>query len=173
MLPERWQTVCRLLIVDCGTGDPLELDPALNTLRAALPQAEMTLLTPQAEGFEFSRLSAEGDRGRSLRSIDRAPHCGIDAVSLVSALADRQFDAAILLTAPGRSPYTLAYLCYLAGIPLRLGQSREFGGGVLSPCMQPPIDPVSPSEYHLHLLRSAGFAIAPLAPAIAWAESLP
>ncbi|NJL22052.1 MAG: hypothetical protein HC895_16540 [Leptolyngbyaceae cyanobacterium SM1_3_5] len=47
------------------------------------------------------------------------------------------FDGAIVLTAPMQSPYPAAYRCYLAGIPIRVGQSIEFGGGVLSHCIEP------------------------------------
>ncbi|MDB9526504.1 hypothetical protein PN498_10930 [Oscillatoria sp. CS-180] len=55
----------------------------------------------------------------------------------VNQLRRNQFEAAIILTAPGYSPYTLGYLCYLAAIPIRIGSSYEFGGQVLSHCLKP------------------------------------
>ncbi|MBD2460884.1 hypothetical protein H6G89_07485 [Oscillatoria sp. FACHB-1407] len=76
--------------------------------------------------------------------------------SLIQILRDHHFDAALILTTPTQSPYAWAYLCYLAGIPIRVGQSKEFGGGVLSTCISPPLDDVSTTEYYLHLLRSLG-----------------
>ncbi|MGB3296545.1 MAG: hypothetical protein WBB01_26465 [Phormidesmis sp.] len=56
----------------------------------------------------------------------------------IATLHSGRFDAAIIFTAAGQSPYRAAYLCYLAGIPLRISQSCEFGGGVLSHCFVPP-----------------------------------
>lgn len=50
----------------------------------------------------------------------------------IAFLEAHEFDAALILTQAGQSPYTLAYICYLAGIPIRIGASEEFGGGVLS-----------------------------------------
>lgn len=67
------------------------------------------------------------------------------------------FAAAIVFTAPNQSPYAVAYRCYLGGIPIRIGQSIEFGGGVLSHCIQ-PIETDDITAHHLHLLRSIGLA---------------
>jgi ADP-heptose:LPS heptosyltransferase len=79
-----------------------------------------------------------------------------DYAHLVERLRQCRFDAAIVLTAPHQSPFSLAYLCYLAEIPIRLGQSQEFGGGVLSHCIHPPSDLISVETYNLHLLKSFG-----------------
>jgi hypothetical protein len=67
---------------------------------------------------------------------------------------NKGFDAAILLTSPTRSPYAIGYLCLLAGIPIRIGQSQEFGGGILTHWIHPPVDSVSFLEYQLHLLKN-------------------
>jgi len=78
---------------------------------------------------------------------------------MIHQIRDRSFDAALVFTTPHQSPYGLAYLCYLAGIPLRYGQSCEFGGAVLTTCIVPPLDPVQLTDYHLHLLQSIDFPI--------------
>ncbi|MBE9167004.1 hypothetical protein IQ238_05455 [Pleurocapsales cyanobacterium LEGE 06147] len=79
---------------------------------------------------------------------------------LVEKLRQLAFDAAIIFTGTTESSYPLAYLCYLAGISIRVGQSREFGGGVLSHAIKPPLDDLSDRNPHLYLLDSAGFPTA-------------
>ena len=59
-------------------------------------------------------------------------------LALIETLSRRAFDAAFIFTDDQESPYPLAYICYLAGIPIRLGRSQEFGGSVLSPAIAPP-----------------------------------
>jgi len=63
------------------------------------------------------------------------------------------FQAAIVFTRPGESPWLLAYTCYLAGVPLRAGQSVEFGGAVLSHPIRPPDDG---ADRHLALVEALG-----------------
>jgi phage tail protein X len=78
---------------------------------------------------------------------------------LQAVLDQQKFEAAIVLSVPGQSPYAAAYRCYLAGIPIRVGQSAEFGGGVLSHCIKPPPIAMDTEHYFLHLLQSVGFSI--------------
>jgi ADP-heptose:LPS heptosyltransferase len=58
-------------------------------------------------------------------------------LGLISQLRQYAFDTSIIFTNARESPFSLAYICYLAGIPIRIGQSQEFGGGVLSHCVHP------------------------------------
>lgn len=74
----------------------------------------------------------------------------------IALLKAENFDAAIIFTGAHQSPYGAAYLCYLAGIPLRIAQSHEFGGGVLSHCFAPPAD-----HPHWALLQSIGLTGGP------------
>jgi hypothetical protein len=71
---------------------------------------------------------------------------------LIAEVRSLSCDAAVILTSAGQSPYSAAYLCYLAGIPVRIGRSLEFGGGVLTHWVKtlPEKDPV---DRHLSLLR--------------------
>jgi ADP-heptose:LPS heptosyltransferase len=164
MLPE-WQTVQRLLLCDGEGGEAKNLDLAVQTLQQALPTAEITLLTPHPGSFiglyskiqiaSIAEWASDGQTLKETRDV-AGMHSPLKLVQTIKAGA---FDAAILFTSSSQSPYALAYVCYLAGIPIRLGQSREFGGAVLSACISPPLEAVSPVEYHLHLLKSAGFPI--------------
>lgn len=78
---------------------------------------------------------------------------------LIESLRQRSFQAALIFTQPAQSCYSLAYLCYLAGISIRIGQSVEFAGGVLSTWVKPIVDPVSLIDYHLHLLKSSSLCV--------------
>lgn len=73
-----------------------------------------------------------GDLAPLLSSGGNTPANWLGAVDW---LRQQRFAAALILTAPGQSPYTLGYLCYLAGIPIRIGRSQEFGGQVLTHCL--------------------------------------
>jgi ADP-heptose:LPS heptosyltransferase len=75
---------------------------------------------------------------------------------LIEDLGSRHFDAAVIFTSFSQSPYPPAYVCYLAGIPLRLGHSKEFGGGILSECGKPPPDSGHQVDRNLALIELAG-----------------
>lgn len=66
------------------------------------------------------------------------------------------YDAAIIFGDRGRSPYPDAYICYLAGIPVRAGLSSEFGGGVLSHWIK-PLPESDTIDRYLALVSSIGF----------------
>lgn len=145
MRPEDWQNIHRLFLYSDAEAGAL-IAPALRLLRQVIQQTEMILWVA-------------GDASPEVWQVPGIQIAAMKALShsnLIKNLQHGGFDAALLFTAPGRSPYAMGYLCYLAGIPIRIGQSKEFGGGVLTLCVTPPIEKVSPSEYHLHLLRSSG-----------------
>ena len=106
--PIDWGQVERLLLVLLAPAEPVSTS-------AAWPQATATLI-----GHRASEPPWQLGKGR------------YTSAQLIPQLRDRRFDAAIILTQSGQSPYAAAYLCYLAGIPIRVGQSCEFGGSVLS-----------------------------------------
>jgi ADP-heptose:LPS heptosyltransferase len=165
MPPELWQSVNTLLVLD-WVGDrtaEMQLNPALQVLHHTLPEAAITLLAVKEARHESLSLDCQWQSLAQFCSGSTTPDHPTfienSWVQLIQKIRDRAFDAAIIFTAPSQSPYSLAYLCYLAGIPIRIGQSREFGGGVLSFCIQPPLEPVPLQDYYLHLLKSAGFPI--------------
>jgi ADP-heptose:LPS heptosyltransferase len=73
----------------------------------------------------------------------------------VQELRTRKFDAAFIFTSFSQSPFPPAYACYLAGIPTRIGQSKEFGGGLLSLAVSPPDDSSHQVDRNLNLLEGA------------------
>lgn len=159
-----WQSVDRLLVACCFEQSVAALKPALQVLRRALPQANITYLTSQTERYRFSTVvGGTITSAEPLLFMSDVPAANqplqFTSVELVEQLSKRAFDAIIIFTLPLQSCYSIAYLAYLANISIRLGQSLEFGGGVLSDCVKPPIDPVSPADYHLHLLKTLGFSI--------------
>jgi ADP-heptose:LPS heptosyltransferase len=179
MLPDYWQTVHRLVVICLDDLDTvIQLQLALQALRSALPQTHITLLTAYSNDQLVSLLpwidqtlmhstdgwkalesdtSAFGEVG--ITSAKQNPNGFGDVVNLIRVIRAQQFDAAIIFTGEGRSPYALAYICYLAGVAIRLGQSQEFGGSILSHCVKPPSKNVHPQERHLFLLKASGFEI--------------
>lgn len=157
-----WSGVRRLLVVRLDNiGDVVMLGPSLRSIRRALPQATITLLASPA-GAKVAPLlpwiddaivhSASWQQLGSNAAKDPAPD-----LDLVRELRRRRFDAAIIFTSFSQSPYPFAYVCYLAGIPIRLGQSKEFGGAILTQEVKPPPDHVHQVDRNLFLLQAAGF----------------
>lgn len=163
MSPDAWSSVRRLLVARLDNiGDVVLLSPALRTLRHALPQAHITLMASPA-GSQAAPLLPWIDDVIIWRSLwqDVSGHLPFNPareLGLVNALRSRRFDGAVIFTSFSQSPYPPAYVAYLAGIPLRLGHSREFGGGVLSHWYKPPPDEGHQAERNLALLAQAGFS---------------
>lgn len=156
-----WQQVKRLLLVSLLEQDSQSvLDPILPLVQSSLPQANLTFLS--AFSTESSARSPEKQPDKQFSTLDLislsfpCSNPADQANCLIEILKGRSFDAAIVFTSSGQSPYLIAYCCYLSGIPIRVGQSCEFGGGVLSHCIKPPVDPVDVLEYQINLLRSIG-----------------
>jgi ADP-heptose:LPS heptosyltransferase len=163
--PDGWEGVRRVLAVRLDNiGDVVMLSPALRAVRAALRGASITLMASPA-GSQAAPLLPEVDDVMVLRAVwqDASWAMPLDPArerALVGDLRGRGFDAAVIFTSFAQSPYPPAYACYLAGIPIRLGQSKEFGGSVLSRWVRAPDDGMHQVERNLHLLQEAGFAVA-------------
>jgi ADP-heptose:LPS heptosyltransferase len=133
-LHENWQSLRRILAIQPGTPyDIVNMSAAMEQLRRSVPNAEIVLLC----AFRVSRLalSLPGVTQVFLhRAIaEKGLTCTTDAVlNLIDVLRSEQFDAAFIFPCDQMSPYPLGYVCYLAEIPIRVGLSCEFGGGVLS-----------------------------------------
>jgi len=147
MRPSSWQLVRRLLAVFPGDVDAL---PAvLQQLHQHLPEAEITLLVPPLD----PATSLQVDNPVLVHPavydcVTQAP-----LQDFITMLRPHQFDGAVIFTRTSQSPYPLAYACYLAGIPLRLGQSQEFGGSVLSHWIKSSAQQVHDLDYYLFLLE--------------------
>lgn len=122
-----WAAAERLLCVRLDSmGDVLMTTPAMRALKESAAQRSLTLLASRA-GSAVSGFIPEVDDVIEFTAPWMKPGgCdpGHDGV-LIEALRSRRFDAAVIFTVYSQSPLPAAYLCYLAGIPLRLAQCRE------------------------------------------------
>lgn len=164
MYPEGWAHVQRLLVVRLDNlGDLVLLSPALRTLREAFPQARLTLMASTA-GAQVVPLLPWLDEVMVERVLwqdisGTLPLTPPREMALVNRIRDKCFDAALIFTSFSQSPYPPAFVCYLAGVPIRLAQSREFGGGLLTHWVQPLPDESHQAERNLHLLEAVGFHV--------------
>ncbi len=108
-------------------GDVLMTTPALRALRTTLREASVTLLTSPA-GAAAAAHVPEVDRTivgeASWMKAGREPDPAGD-LALVERLCEGRFDAAVIFTVRTQSALPAALVCRMAGIPLRLGHSRE------------------------------------------------
>jgi len=163
-LSPEWNRVRRLLVMRLDNiGDVILLSPALRALRRALPQAAITLMASPA-GSQAAPLLPWIDDLIVHRAVwqdvsHRLPQDPVREMAFIDTLRQRQFDAAVIFTSFSQSPYPPAHVCYLAGIPVRLGQSAAFGGGILSDWVKPQPDDTHQAERNLYLLESVGFRV--------------
>lgn len=157
-----WPALRRVLAVRLDNlGDVIMVTPALRALRAALaPQARLDLLASPG-GAALAPLLAEIDEVRVLRAAwqDAAgtlPQDPDREVALIASL--RGYDAVVIFTSFAQSPHPMGYAAYLAGVPVRVGVSKEFAGSVLSHQLAAPPDGQHQSDRALALLASVGIA---------------
>lgn len=144
-------------------GDVVMLSPALRSLKQAFPEAQLSLMASPA-GSQVAPLLPWVDDVFTWEAVwqDIAEHVPMDTgkeFALVDLLQQRHFDAAFIFTGITQSPHPPAYACYLAQIPIRIGQSREFGGGVFSHWVKPPKEDSYQVDRNLHLLEAVGIPV--------------
>lgn len=141
-------------------GDVIMLGPALRAVKESAPQAKLTLLSSPG-GATAAPLLPWVDDVIAWRSVwQDLGHLPFDPArerALVDTLAARRFDAAIIFTSFSQSPHPPGYACYMAGIPLRAGESKEFGGAVLTSELRGLADEVHQVERSLRLVEELGF----------------
>ncbi|RJQ52099.1 MAG: glycosyltransferase family 9 protein [Actinobacteria bacterium] len=139
------------------------LGPALREIKRALPESRITLLASPS-GSQAAPLLPWVDEVL----IERALWQELDAPAeplpaeehrLVARLATGRFDAAFIFTSFSQSPHPPAYAAYLAGIGVRVGQSKEFGGGVLTKWVRKLPDETHQADANLHLIEELGFPV--------------
>src|SRR5207302_11449022 len=157
-----WLSAKNILAVRLDNiGDVVMLGPALRAVKETSPQARLTLLT-SAAGSTAVPLLPWVDDVITWRPIwqdvgGRMPFHPARERELLNMLAERQFDAALIFTSFSQTPHTPGYVCYLAGIPLRAGESKEFGGSTLTTELKGAPEELHQAERNLRLVEHLGF----------------
>jgi ADP-heptose:LPS heptosyltransferase len=160
----KWLAARNILAVRLDNiGDILMLGPALRAIKETSPEARITLLASPA-GATTAPLLPWIDDVMVWRPVwqdvgGRMPFDPEREYQLISLLAERKFDAAIIFTSFSQTPHTPGYVCYLAGIPLRAGESKEFGGSTLSTELRSAPDDMHQVERNLRLVEHLGFVV--------------
>jgi ADP-heptose:LPS heptosyltransferase len=158
-----WQTVRNLLVMRLDNiGDVIMTSPALRSLRSHLPQAKITLLASPGGAFVAPLLPWVDDvlpwrvLWQDLGRLDFDP---TREWELIATLRDRQFDAAVIFTSFSQSPHPAGLICTLAGIPIRIGESKEQDFGTLTHAVPPAADELHQVDRNLRLLEFTGIAV--------------
>jgi ADP-heptose:LPS heptosyltransferase len=156
-----WLAAQNLLAVRLdNAGDVVMLGPALRAIKTTSRECQITLLASPA-GAMAAALLPWLDSVLVWRSIwqdlGKLPFDPARENDLIQLIAERSFDAAVIFTSFSQTPHVAAYVCYLAGIPLRAGESKEFGGGTLSTELRGTPDATHQVDRNLHLVQALGF----------------
>jgi lipopolysaccharide heptosyltransferase II len=162
MIDERWAQARRVLVVRLDNlGDVLLATPAIHAIRSSLPEAALTLLASPS-GAQAGRLNPDLDEVivHEAPWIDPWQVMPLDPgreQEMIETLRERRFDGAVIFTSFRQSPLPAAYLCYLAGIPLRLAASIDGPGSLLTSRHRHPDRMMHEVERGLDLVRAVGF----------------
>lgn len=153
-----WGAVRRLLCVRLDSiGDVLMTTPAIRACRESFG-CRVTLLASNA-GASVARLVPEIDASIPFAAPWMKPATASDDLAMIRRLRAERFDAAVIFTVYSQSPLPAAYLCYLAGIPLRLAHCHENPYQLLSDWVADP-EPTSLVRHEvqrqLDLVATAG-----------------
>ncbi|MCU0491128.1 MAG: glycosyltransferase family 9 protein [Chloroflexaceae bacterium] len=165
MIPPEWQAARRILLVRLDNlGDVLVTTPAMRAVRESLPQASLSLLTSPV-GAQVGRLNPDIDEVITCEVpwVDPWQELPFDPAreaALIASLRERRFDGAIIFTSFRQSPLPAAYLCYLAGIPLRLGSTWDGAGSLLTSRYKHEEQLIHEVERNLALVATIGLTTA-------------
>jgi ADP-heptose:LPS heptosyltransferase len=156
-----WLAARNLLAVRLdNAGDVVMLGPALRAIKTTSPESQITLLASPA-GAKAAPLLPWIDSVLVWKSIwqdlGQLPFDPTHENELIRLIAERSFDGAVIFSSFSQTPHVAAYVCYLAGIPLRAGESKEFGGATLSTELRDTPDATHQVDRNLHLVRALGF----------------
>lgn len=148
-----WNTAQNVLCIRLDTiGDVIMTAPALSALKVSQPERRLTLMTSSAGAAAFSLIHAVDDlivydapwlKATEPR-LDSAPE-----FAMIEQLRQAKFDAAVIFTVYSQNPLPAAFLCYLAGIPLRLAHCHENPYQLLTDWIKDP----EPEQYIQHEVR--------------------
>jgi lipopolysaccharide heptosyltransferase II len=161
MIDERWQAARRVLLIRLDNlGDVLVTTPAMHAVRQSLPDAELTLLASPV-GAQVGRLNPDLDNvivydAPWMDPWSQLPQQPEREQALIAQIAERRFDGAIIFTSYHQSALPAAYLCYLAGIPLRAAASIDGPGSLLTTRHKHPERMMHEVERGLDLVGALG-----------------
>lgn len=123
-----WETAQNILCIRLDTiGDVIMTAPAMLALKLSHPDRQITLMTSSAGAVVAPLLTLDGlivyDAPwlkATTPRINSAPE-----LDMIEHLRQAQFDAAVIFTVYSQNPLPSAFLCYMAGIPLRLAHCHE------------------------------------------------
>ena len=156
--PIDWAGLDRLLVVrPDNLGDVLLAGPAIAALRSAAPEARLDLLASPA-GAAAAQLLPEVDETVVARVSwqEIAVTAEPPDTDLVFRIAARHYSAAVVLTSFSQSPWPAGYALQRAGVPLRAGMSKEFGGAALTHWVPAADDGLHQVDRALRLLDGLG-----------------
>lgn len=160
--PPNWAAVRHILVMRLDNiGDVIMTSPVFQSLKQNLPNARITLLASPSGALAAPLLPGVDEvlSWRTLwQDLGRLDFNPTREWELVKTLRQRHFDAAIILTSFAQSPYPAALICALAGIPLRLGESKETDFSLTHP-LAPAPDEIHQVDRNLRLVEALGFAV--------------
>lgn len=136
-LLDAWRDARRILLVRLDSlGDVILTTPAIHAVKESQPAAHLTLLASSV-GAQAGRLNPDLDgvvvydspMSDAWLELPQTPE---RELGLVETLRRGEYDGAIIFTSYHQSPLPAAMLCYLAGIPLRLGATDDGAGSLLT-----------------------------------------
>jgi len=158
-----WQSVQNLLAIRMDNlGDVIMVGPALRAVKEQLPSVHLTLLASTGGALAAPLLPWIDDviPWRAIwQDMGHLPFDPAREEELVRLLRERSFDGALNFTSFRQTPHAPGYTCYLAGIPLRAGESKEFGGRVLTDELAGAPDELHQVERNLRLVELLGFEV--------------
>ncbi len=158
---EEWRDARRVLAVRLDNlGDVLVTTPAIHAMRESLPDAAITLLaSPVGAQAGWVNPDVEEVLVYPAPWLDPWSRLPLDPAREMQAIAEvsaGRYDAAVIFTSFRQSPLPSAYLCYLAGIPLRLAASIDGPGSLLTTRHRHPERMMHEVERGLDLVAAVG-----------------
>jgi lipopolysaccharide heptosyltransferase II len=161
VIDERWRQVQSVVLIRLDNlGDVLVTTPAIHAVRVSLPQAHLTLLASPV-GAQVGRLNPDIDdvivyEAPWMDPWSTLPQLPEREQQMIALLKTRSFDGAIIFTSYHQSSLPAAYLCYLAGIPLRVAASIDGPGSLLTTRHKHPERMMHEVERGLDLVGALG-----------------
>src|SRR5690348_13853571 len=166
MIEEKWRAARNVLLVRLDNlGDVLLTTPAFHAVKSSLLEARLTLLASTV-GAQVAALDPDIDdvivyQAPWMDPWHRLPQDSEREQAMISLLKECQFDGAIIFTSFRQSSLPAAYLCYLAGIPLRAAASIDGPGSLLTTRHKHPERMMHEVERGLDLVGALGFPTTP------------